>query len=99
MLKGLGCIFSLFCLSVFTSCELISPPGEIPSYLRIDTVKLKTNYPLQGSASNKINNAWIYIDNQLAGVFGVPCTIPVLSSGKHRVLVSAGVRVNHPEEM
>ncbi len=81
-------------LSVATSCNLINPAEPAPSYLQIDTIALTTDYATQGSASHKIRDAWIYLDNQLVGAYELPCRIPVLSTGEHSISVRGGVWLN-----
>ena len=66
----------------------------IPSYIHIDKFTLTTNYNVEGTASDKILDAWIYIDDQLVGAFQMPCTVPVLYEGTHTVKVLAGIKEN-----
>lgn len=82
------------CWLICQSCELINRDEEIPSYIAIDTIRLNANTALQGSASSKITDAWIYVDDQLVGAFELPCKIPVLAAGEHKISIGAGVMVN-----
>jgi hypothetical protein len=82
------------CWLICQSCNLINREEEIPSYIAIDTIRLNANTALQGSASSKITDAWIYVDDQLVGAFELPCKIPVLAAGEHKISVGAGVMVN-----
>jgi hypothetical protein len=41
----------------------------------------------EGSASHKITDAWVYVDDQLVGVWEVPSKIPALEAGEHTVKV------------
>src|SRR3989337_3990814 len=66
----------------------------IPSYIHIDAINLSTNYTIEGSSSNKILNAWIYIDDQSVGAFELPCTVPVLAVGSHEIKIQAGIKEN-----
>jgi len=86
------CMF--LCWLICQSCNLINREEEIPSYIAIDTIRLNANTALQGSASSKITDAWIYVDDQLVGAFELPCKIPVLAAGEHKISVGAGVMVN-----
>ncbi len=86
------CMF--LCWLICQSCNLINREEEIPSYIAIDTIRLNANTALQGSASSKITDAWIYVDDQLVGAFELPCKIPVLAAGEHTISVGAGVMVN-----
>lgn len=76
---------------VFFSCNKEEP---IPSYIHIDGINLTTNYSLEGSSSNKIIDAWIYVDDQQVGAFEMPCTVPVLAEGNHEIKIRAGIKEN-----
>lgn len=82
---------SAFVVLSGSSCRIIDPSEDIPSYIRIDSVTLSTS-PDQGSNSQKITDAWIYVDNELIGAFELPCTVPVLMEGTHTISVRAGVK-------
>src|ERR1017187_10151763 len=77
------------------SCHLFEPSSGIPSYLQIDSIGLTiTNPLLQGSSSHKITDAWVYVDEQLLGVFQLPAKLPVLASGIHAIDIKAGIEIN-----
>lgn len=82
-----------FSLTLF-SCEIINPAEQVPAYVRFENVTLQTDTILQGSASNKIVDVWLYVDNQQHGVFEMPVSIPVLEEGSHAIQVRGGVIVN-----
>jgi hypothetical protein len=85
----------LFCLIVWNAL-LISgcdPEEKIPAYIAIDSIQLITT-PSQGTNSNKIKDAWVYIDNDLLGVYELPAKFPVLSEGNHVITIGAGVLQN-----
>lgn len=85
-------IFILFITLLFVSCEPKDGEG-IPSYIHISQIDLSTT-AAQGTASHKITDAWVYINNNLIGVFELPATFPVLKSGNHEITVYAGIKVN-----
>ena len=66
----------------------------IPSYIHIDKFDLSTVYGTEGSNAHKIVDAWIFVDDQSAGVYELPCTIPVLYAGDHVVKILPGVKEN-----
>jgi len=76
------------------SCEDFEGEQTIPAYLKIDSIALKIVSPSQGSASSKITDAWVYIDEQLIGAFELPATIPLLYTGKHRLTIIPGIRMD-----
>ena len=86
--------FSFFFLLLLaqTSCEKFSGDQTIPAYLKIDSIYLTTDYPMQGTAIHNITDAWVYIDGQLIGTFQLPATFPVLQQGSHTLIVFPGVK-------
>jgi len=82
-----------FSLCLFAGCEVFNPTEDIPSYIHIDKINLTTTSD-QGSSSNKITDAWVYVDDKLIGAFELPATFPVISSGKHLVTIKPGIKVN-----
>ena len=85
--------FTLLATSI-VSCEIINPDEEIPSYIHIDTINVIITDPVQGSASHKISDAWVYLDENLIGAFELPVTLPILASGKHNIKIRAGIKLN-----
>ena len=88
-----GFIFVILIL-VAASCEKFSGDQTIPAYLAIDSVYVTTDYQTQGTASHKITDAWVYIDDELIGAFELPARFPVLKKGKHQVKVFPGIKKN-----
>jgi hypothetical protein len=79
----------------FTGCAKFDPGEEIPAYLHIEDLPLIiTNPGQEGSSSENITDAWVYVDGILIGAFELPCTFPVIAEGNHSVLVRAGVKQN-----
>ncbi len=81
----------VFLILLISSCNKEEP---IPSYLYINKFSLSTDYPTQGSNSQKITDGWVYIDGLLLGVFELPATIPVLESGSHEIAIKPGIKNN-----
>lgn len=76
------------------SCNIINPDEPIPAYIRIDSIEKFTIPATQGSASHKISDAWIFVNDQSIGAFELPCLVPVLQQGKSKVVIRAGIRIN-----
>src|SRR5436190_18776076 len=91
--KLLPFLILFFFLSLH-SCEVINPDEEIPSYVRVENISLVTDTFTQGSASQKITDVWLYVDDQPLGVYEMPVSIPVLAEGPHALAIRAGVIVN-----
>ncbi len=85
-------IFFIFLL--LNSCQLIDEEEKIPSYIHVEKVTLTTDYSKQGSASEKITEAWLSIDDNLLGIFELPFTVPVLKTGKYKITIRAGIKNN-----
>lgn len=96
MKNKISFIVAICCLNlaVLPSCNIINPSEPIPSYVVIDTMYLTTNLALQGSASHKITDVWVYVDNEPVGTYEMPARFPVLASGRHKISISAGVLLN-----
>jgi len=83
-----------FLLAAATSCEKFSGDQTIPAYLKVDSVYLTTDYYLQGTASQKITDVWVYVDDEFLGAYELPAKLPVLKSGKHSVKIWPGIKKN-----
>jgi hypothetical protein len=87
-------VFLVFGIAVLSSCNIINRDEPEAAYIAIDTVTVQTDNDIQGSPSAKITDAWIYVDDNLVGAFPLPCRIPVLKTGDHKVSIGAGIQVN-----
>ncbi|KAA3622478.1 MAG: hypothetical protein DWQ02_25995 [Bacteroidetes bacterium] len=87
--------FSLCSLAVLfiSSCDIINPEEEIPAYIRIESVDLKT-YPGEGSDDHAITDIWLSVDSEFLGVYPLPATIPLLEKGEHLISLQAGIKDN-----
>ena len=90
------CYYCFLCLLVITvsSCEKFSGDQTIPAYLTIDSIYLSTNYYDEGTASHRITDAWVYVDDEFLGAFELPARLPVLKSGDHQLKIWPGVKKN-----
>ena len=86
------------------SCEKFEGDQTIPAYLKIDSIALTTDYSVEGTSSNAITDAWVYIDDQYLGTFQLPARFPVLRNSTAKVTIFGGVkkdgiaatRINYP---
>jgi hypothetical protein len=81
----------LAALTFLSGCDRETEP--IPSYIRIDSVSVKT-LAGQGNPIHEISALNVFIDEQFIGVYEIPCTLPVLFTGKHKLSVIPSVRIN-----
>lgn len=89
-------LFSLiFGIVLFTSCDKLFNEVAEPVYFKIDSFSLETEYVTQGSSNHDITDAWVYIDDQLQGIYELPAKFPVIASeGIHDILITPGVKLN-----
>ncbi len=82
-------VYLLIVLALFiTACEIINTEEDIPSFIRINQFE----HADVGTA--KIVDAWLYINNDLQGIYTIPNTIPVLKNGKQNLHISPGIKEN-----
>lgn len=76
-----------------TTCELINPEEQIPSFIQIDSFSLSTSAN-QGYPAHKLTDAWVYANEALVGVYELPALVPILSEGPTDIRIEAGMRVS-----
>ena len=81
-------------LLMHSSCEKFSGDQTIPAYIYIDSIYLQTDPSEEGTASQNITDAWVYIDENLVGTFQMPARFPVLSQGVHDLTIIPGIKRN-----
>ncbi|MCG8328254.1 MAG: hypothetical protein MI974_11240 [Chitinophagales bacterium] len=85
----------LLCLtSFFSSCDIINPAEDIPSYVNITGVSLSSNPATEGTSSHKITEAWLSVDGNFLGAYAIPSTFPILEEGEHEIAIQAGIKDN-----
>lgn len=90
-----GIISAFVFIVFFSSCDKFDSDQTIPAYIQIDTIVLVGNPALiEGSLSNNITDAWVYINDQLLGTYEMPVIFPVLDEGKVKVTIRAGIKLN-----
>jgi hypothetical protein len=86
--------FLLVIVVTFFSCSKENYVAEIPAYISISDFTLTTTNATQGSASENITDAWVYMNDDLVGVFELPVKFPVLKEGNFTIKVYAGIKEN-----
>jgi len=77
------------------ACSLIDKPEPIPAYIRITNIDLKApSDNSQGSSSSNVTDAWVYINDNLQGVYPLPTRFPVLLTGSNKLSVRSGIIQN-----
>ncbi len=80
-------IIAILLIISIISCKK-SSDNDIPSYITIG------NFTLDGNSTHNITDAWVYIDDNLQGVYEIPANFPVLAQGPHKLRVKAGIKDN-----
>lgn len=80
----------LICVSIWACVK----PSAKPVYIHIDKFTFSCDPSTEGSATAKITDAWIYINEQAVGVYQLPCTIPIIADGETHILISPGIMRN-----
>ena len=83
-----------FLLLGTSTCDLINPEEEIPSYIWIAPFEVQTIAGTQGSASAKITEVWVSVDDAFFGVYPLPAKIPILKTGNSKIRLEAGIKDN-----
>jgi len=87
-------LLSIFIISTFAGCEILNPDEEIPAYLFIDSITLNTNISAEGSKSSNVKDVWCFINDDFAGAFELPVTIPIVHGGTAKVSLFGGIFKN-----
>lgn len=80
-------IIAILLIISIISCKK-SSDNDIPSYITIG------NFTLDGNSTHNITDAWVYIDDNLQGVYEIPANFPLLAQGSHKLRVKAGIKDN-----
>jgi hypothetical protein len=90
-------IFFLFLgtlLFIINSCTKNNPD---PSWLEVTKWTLNANpnlTGLEGSLTQNISEAWVYVDDEIIGVFEVPFKIPILKEGSVNIKIYPAIKNN-----
>lgn len=79
---------------IFFSCSKEKFEAKIPAYISVPSITLTTDYATEGSASSNITDAWVYVNDDLVGVYELPATFPVIKEGNSSVKIFAGIKDN-----
>ncbi len=84
-------IISLAVLLTHTSCN--DDIDLSPSYLKVEDIGLSVSAG-QGTQSHNITDAWVYINDDIQGVYELPAKFPVLSRGNNKLMIRPGIKSN-----
>lgn len=95
MLRNVKFYSLLFLIGVaFISCSKEDYEAQIPTYISISDIILTTDYASEGSASKNITDAWVFINDDLVGIYELPAKFPVLKQGSATIKIYAGIKDN-----
>lgn len=77
-----------------TSCEVLDPEEPIPSYVKVDGIKVKTDYALEGSTAHNIYDLWFIHNGNIQATVPHPCNVPLLQDGSSEVQIYPGIKEN-----
>ena len=88
-------LFLLIIASLLNSCVKNNPD---PSWITVNEWELLENpnnlIVNTGILTHNLSEAWIYVDNDLMGVFELPITIPVLKNGTKEIKIFPAIKNN-----
>lgn len=87
-------IILLCTLSIFLSCEQDDLEAIVPAFLVIDNIDVNITKSEQGSASDNITDAWVFVNSEFLGAFELPTIVPVQNTGNVNIKVFGGIKVN-----
>lgn len=89
-------MYKLTCLllaALLIGCDVINPADPIPAYISIDEITVD---PVAGTGTTrqKFGEVWLYVNDNLQGVYSIPALIPLIGEGEVELLCFPGIRVN-----
>jgi len=78
----------LLIVLVLSSCQK-EDTVDIPTYLKIENIVLD-----EGNTTSIITDAWVYVNDQLQGVYELPAKFPVLEEDIQTLRIKAGIKIN-----
>lgn len=85
----------LFLLLGTQGCRyLYEPDAGMPAYIFVPGVTVSTEYAVEGSASHNVQDVWVYIDDQVQGIYQLPARIPILKAGQVNMRLNGGILLN-----
>lgn len=82
----------LFLFSI--SCRKFEGDQTIPAYIKIDSISLETDYNTEGANTQKVTTVWIYVNDNLEGIYELPVFAPILARDFNELTLQAGINLN-----
>jgi len=87
-------LFLFLSIVILFSCNKFDKKEQRPAFIKIDAIDLQINNSSEGSDSKKIVDAWVFVDDEMIGVFDLPSTIPITNVGERTVKIYPGIKKN-----
>lgn len=86
----------LFLVGLFgiSSCDVINPEEDVPAFIHVKPFTVATNPTLEGTASAKITEVWVFNGSDYLGAYPLPATVPLLLSGETNISLKPGIKDN-----
>jgi hypothetical protein len=78
----------------YSSCSKFDKTEQRPAFIKIEKIDLVINNSSEGSNSSKIVDAWVFVDDELIGIFDLPTTVPITKVGSRTIKVYPGIKKN-----
>jgi len=91
-------ILTLFLFTI-VGCDNFDSDQTTPSFVYVKGFNLVENpnitqSSIEGFQTESIQDAWVYVDNKYIGTYVLPCNIPILEEGNHKIDIRPGVKLN-----
>lgn len=83
----------LILVLLMIGCDVINPADPVPTYITIDEITVDP-VPGTGTTRQKFEEVWLYLNDNLQGVYSIPANIPLIGEGDVALLCFPGIRVN-----
>ncbi|MFM7684059.1 MAG: hypothetical protein ACKO7P_15150 [Bacteroidota bacterium] len=87
----------LLCLFILFICSSCLKNNPEPAYLEVNEWTLESNVSLsgqEGELTHNFSEAWVYVNDEIIGVFELPFKIPILKSGAMNIKIYPAVKNN-----
>lgn len=84
-------LLSILLFILICSCK----KTETPAFLHIESIELEVLPQFeQGTDDHNITDAWVYLNDDLVGIYEMPTTVPIISEGPQKITIIAGIMNN-----
>jgi hypothetical protein len=75
-------------------CEVLDPEERTPAFIKIGRPEVKTDPAVSGTDSHDIRYGWVFVDDQLEGVYELPAKVYTPRTGHRNIKIRAGIHRN-----